>query len=193
MGHHNNIIEPGTAADLEVITKTREWTHLTPQQRVFVMDFLTTGNAQHALVKAYPKATVKSRRSLQWQVLRAQAVVDILEIWKWRDSREALIAIIKQQLKSAEPGSVSAKDFTVQLERLLLGVKGSNKAHFKETDEDPNDAPLEPTPPVEQSAAAPKFWIGQRVTERGPDGVIHVGIVKALDASGLPSEVEEVK
>jgi hypothetical protein len=189
MGRNKITIEPGTPADIEAITNTREWRALTPKQCAFVTDFLTTGDAPHALVAAYPNAAETSRRSLQSQVLHAQAVVDILEIWKWRDSREALISICREQLKAAPKGSTAASSLTVQIERLELGIQGTNKAHFR----GPAEPIAETTPPVETGTADPKFWIGQRVTERDQTGIEHVGIVRALDAFGLPTEVEEIK
>jgi hypothetical protein len=159
MGRHKITIEPGTPADIELLQKTREWSHLTPKQAAFVSDFLTTGDAAHAMTVAYPTTTVLSRRAFQWQVLRAQAIVEVLEIWKWRSPREALIAIVKEQQKAAPKGSVAAKDFTVQLERLLLGVKGSNKSHFQ----DPDAPALEPVPPVEKGSADKRIPEGAQV------------------------------
>lgn len=185
-------VEPGTPADLEVVTKTREWNRLTPQQRVFVTRFLTTGDAKSAMLEAYPKAGIKSRRALQWQVLRARAVVDILETWKFRDTesaRRALLPICQQQLRAAKEGSQAAASLTIQIERLTVGIAGTNKSHFREPDEPSTE---EPQPPIEQSAA-PKFFVGQRVTERDGAGVVHVGIVRALGTDGRPSDIEEVK
>jgi hypothetical protein len=185
-------IETGTPEELAALKTTREFRAATKQQRLFVLDFLTTGNAQHAMAEAYPKATGQSRRALQWQVLNSQSVVDLLEIWKWRDTdhaRDHLLEIVLAQLAASEPGSTAASTFAVQLERLTIGVKGTNKAHFKDPDA---RSTQDPVPPVE-TAAAPKFWIGQRVTERDSAGVLHTGVVKALDASGRPSDIEEVK
>jgi hypothetical protein len=192
MGRNKITIKPGTPADIESMNGTREWRALTPKQRTFVTDFLTTGDAPHALAAAYPKAAENSRRSLQCQVLRAQAVTDFLEIWKFRDTesaRPALLQICQQQLRAAKKGSQAAASLAIQIERLTIGIVGTNKSHFRGSDEDPN----EPEPTIKTGTAAPVFTVGMRVTERDAQGVVHVGIVKALDASGRPSEIQEVK
>ena len=184
-----------TDDDLKIVTETREFHRCTKQQRAFVVAFLKSGDSQQAVDLAYPSAHSRSRRSLKYQVLRAPAVVECLEIWAYRNpdaARAHLVRTIREQLKAAEPGSTAAGKFAVQLERLILGVKGTNAAHFQDPDEDPNEPSTDSQPAVEQSAA-PKFFVGQRVTERDQAGIEHVGIVRALDASGLPTEVEEVK
>jgi hypothetical protein len=183
------IIEPGTLADVEYLQNTREWRALTPKQRAFVTDFLTTGDAPHALAAAYPKTTAASRRSFQSQVLHAQAVADFLEIWKWRNSREILLSICREQLKAAKEGSQAAASLTIQIERLTVGIQGTNKAHFKGPAEPLTEEPLLPS---EQSGAL-TFFIGQRVTERDSQGVLHTGVVLEIDVDGKPSRIEEVK
>jgi hypothetical protein len=181
----------GTDDSLRLVTESREFRRCSEHQKAFALEFLKTGNADHAIAVAYPDASAKSRRTMKYQVLRSEAVAGVLELWAWRDSthaREHLIQIVREQLAAAEPGSTAAGKFAVQLERLVLGLKGTNAAHFQDPDEDSE----KPTSSAE-NGAAPEFWVGQRVTERGPDGMEHVGIVKALDASGRPSEIEEVK
>jgi hypothetical protein len=137
---------------------------------------------------AHPSALPHSQVCISYQVVQSPAVQDALEFWRWRDARSALIQICQKNLRAAEPGSTAAGKFAVQLERLTLGVKNTNAAHFV----DP-EAPA-PEPEVDATVAvAPEFWIGQPVTQRDQDGVEHVGIVKSLAASGLPGEIEEVK
>jgi hypothetical protein len=174
--------------DLNLLTDSREWRRLTSQQKVFVLDFLTTGDARHATDAAFPKAAVASRRSLQYQVLRAPGVVDALEYWKFLTPRTALIEIVRQNLKAAEPGSTSASKFAIQLERLLLHVPGSNGAHFK----DPDAPPKPETPTAVEASTEPTFFIGQRLEERDSEGQVHVGIVRSLTPDGKPDSIEEI-
>ena len=181
-------IEIGTPADIEAISTTREWHVLTPKQRTFVQILLTTGDAKQATIEAYPRVTTQaSRRALQWQVLRAAAVANVLEVWKWRNSRQALISTVRSQLAASIPGSTAASTFAVQLERLLIGVPNSTKAHFKEP-----IAPSTEPEPVEPVAVQQTFVVGQHVTQRDDAGVDHVGVVRAVDASGLPIDIEEI-
>lgn len=112
------------------------------------MVLLKTGDLQAAADAAYPSAKDTSRHSLRYQTIRSQAVADVLEIWKWRDTdpaRAKLIQIVEAQLAVAEVGSTAAAKFTVQLERLTVGLKGTNAAHFVD--------PLAPEPEDETPKA----------------------------------------
>ena len=125
MKRHKFTIETGTPDELEVVTKSREFRACSDQQKAFVLDLLTTGNPRHALEVAYPRAAVASRRSLQAQVLRAEAVVNVLELWKWRDTenaRASLIAIVREQLRAAGNRECGRARLATQLERLILGI-----------------------------------------------------------------------
>jgi hypothetical protein len=163
MSRKKTTIDTGTPEELAALKTTREWRAATKQQRIFLLNFLTTGDAKSALLEAYPSAGIKSRRALQWQVLRAQAVVNILEIWKWRSPREALIAILKEQLKAAVIGSTAAKDFTVQLERLLIGIQGTNKAHFQDPADDTDEPSTDETSPPADGSADKRIPEGAQV------------------------------
>jgi len=192
-------IDIGTPEDIVAVTNSREFRACTAKQKAFVLDLLATGDARHALDAAYPKTSNKSRRSLLWQVLRAEAVVNFLELWKWRDTENArgqLINIVREQLAASEPGSVAAQRFAVQLERLILGLIPIGRRPIP--DPVPNEVVAEseqPGPAVEQAAVATtqKFYVGQRITERDSEGTEHVGIVCTLDADGRPDHVEEYK
>jgi hypothetical protein len=133
---------PPTDDALRLVTDSRDFQRLSPQQKTFVLVLLKTGDSQQAVDAAYPSAHHKSRRALKYQVLRSGNVTAALDVWRFRDSgpaRANLIRIVQEQLKAAEPGSTSAAKFTVQLERLLLGVQGTNKAHFKDLPEPEDD------------------------------------------------------
>jgi hypothetical protein len=153
---------------------------LTRQQKTWVLEYLSNGHDAIAAARvAYPSALPHSQVCISYQVAQSPAVQDVLEFWKWRDARSALIAICQKNLRAAEPGSTAAGKFAVQLERLTLGVVNSNKAQFQ----DP-DAPV--AEPRVETVAAPAFIIGQRVTERDAEGVLHVGVVVAVSADGTP-------
>src|ERR1700680_4944265 len=96
---------------LKFVTDSREFRRCSPQQRVFILDFLKTGDSQHAIELAYPSANARSQRSLKYQVMKAQGVSEVLEIGAWRDTehaREHLAKIVREQLKAATPGSTAA-------------------------------------------------------------------------------------
>jgi hypothetical protein len=184
-----------TDSGLDALVASSEWRHCTRQQRLFLAAYITNGNDGRAAIRhAYPDANLKSQSAMVSQVLHSNAVVEALDFWKWRsaNTRAQLIETCRKQLAAAEPGSVAAGGFAVQLERLILGVKGSNKAHFKEPNEDPNEPVAESQPPVENGTVK-TFTVGMRVTQRDAEGTLHVGKVLAIDANGQPTKIEEVK
>jgi len=191
MGRNKIIFDLGTRADIELLRNSHEFRALSTQQRVFVQVLLTTGDAKAATIQAYPKVSSDaSRRSLQWQVLRAEAAQNFIEVWKWRDTpsaRAQLIQICRTQLAACETGSVASQRYAAELARITLGLKPGRRAL---EDEDP-DEPGEPQPP-ETGAVALAFTVGMRVTERDAAGIVHVGIVQELDVNGKPSKVEEI-
>ena len=179
-------IETMTADAFQPLTETAEFRAMTPNQKAFVRHLFLSGNVDGAFHEAYPNARGKNWRIQKAQVLKSDGVRGFLEAYKWTQgvtARPALIAIIREQLLAATPGSQAACTFAVQLERLTVGVRGTNTSHGKAR-LDPNDQQTEPQPP--------EFFVGQRVTQRGVDGIEHVGVVAALDENGRPSKVEPV-
>jgi hypothetical protein len=172
----------------EALLASAPFKKLTQQQKTWVLEYLSNGQDAIAAARvAYPSASPHSQVCISYQVAQSPAVQDALDIWKWRSPREALIAVCKKNLRACEPGSTAATKFITQLERLMLGIPNSNKAHFV----DP-DAPVA-EPEVDAIEPAPKFKVGDRITQRDLEtGVEHVGIVKVVDDSGLPTEFEEV-
>jgi hypothetical protein len=175
-------------SELTVLAASAEWRHLTRQQKLWLTAYLTNGSDVLAATRhAYPDATAKSQAVMAHQILHAPGIIDALDVWKWRaeNARTQLLSQAEYQLARCEPGSVSAQRLLAQIERLTLGISHGRRAL---EDEDPNEPVAEP--PI--AGPAPVFTVGMRVTERVAAGVVHIGIVKALDASGRPSKIEEV-
>jgi hypothetical protein len=154
-----------------------EWFALTDSQRIWVIQFLATGSTLSATKVGYKASSDANSRVLSYEIAKNKTIVAALDVaaGKVKTEREILIQEVTQQLKSAERGSIAASKFTAQLERLQLGVK-------PDADE-----------PIEDSQPNEVFEVGQLVTQRDPEtGVLHTGVVRAIDANGCPNEIEEV-
>jgi hypothetical protein len=174
-------------SELTVLARSAEFRHLTRQRKIWLMAFLTNGNDSLAATRqAYPDATAKSQAVMAHQLLRAQDLIDALDVWKWRseNARTQLLSQAEYQLARCEPGSVSAQRLLAQIERLTIGIK-----HGRHELEDEN--PNEPEEPLATSGAVKTFIVGMIVNERGPDGVLHTGKVTAVAADGSPT-IEEI-
>ena len=184
---------PSTTVDLvaqhaEALRQTVAFRRLTGQQQQFVLALISNGGDTIAACRvAYPKAKPESQVVMSYSVSQNPAVQDALEVYRWMDSRAALIELCKANLRACEPGSTAAQRLVTQLERLMFGITGSNRGRFIDPDA------IHEEPEVEEPVTpAQTFVVGQRVTQRDDAGVVHIGQVMEIDADGKPSKIEEI-
>jgi hypothetical protein len=149
---------------------------MTLQQQSWLVEYLRTGSFHSATKLAYPEANDNSQRVMPYQILKAQAVRECLDWYRFRDaesSRQALIDIVRKQLEAAEPGSVSAQRLCAQLQSLTVSSKPS--------------AP-EPTPGPEEPAQAQGSKIGDIVLVEG----VKYRVI-AVDENGKPTDGEPIE
>jgi hypothetical protein len=175
------LTSPKTADELledkAALVLSDQWRDCTKQQMIFLTEYLfgaDPGNTLAATTVAYPEASKESQKCMQYQVIRAQAVVAVLEFWKWRDERGCLLEIAKVQLKAAEPGSNAAQGFAAQIERLTVGIKSGRRTA------------AEPTPPAEAEPQIPKG----STALRDADGILKGYKTADDEYVQLPSIVE---
>ncbi len=170
------------AMTLDELKETSEFAALSERMKLWMATLIETGDYTKATTTAlnckYPRTYSYSTR--KWPVVRAA-----LDKFFGKTPREMLIEEVTAHLRCAEPGSVAAQRLIAQKERLLLG----GKPEVVETSADNDDEVTDSAPAAKISA---KFYVGQLVTERGPDGVLHTGRVLSIDADGFPGEIEEV-
>jgi hypothetical protein len=182
-------------AELEVRS---EWQILTPKQQAFLRAYIhsgvTTGtyDAEGAVRSAYPNVTTNAR-IFSYEILANPKIDCILGLhfgWtvqdRWtklkakrRKSLNRLLRASRFHLNHAEPGSIAAQRLIVQQRGLILGLT---------PDDDDLDAPESSSAPAPTSKA---FYVGQLVTHRDSNGVVHTGRVVSVDATGKP-KIEDV-
>jgi hypothetical protein len=148
---------------------------MTPQQKNWLLEYLRTGSLHSATKLAYPEANENSQRAMPYQILKAQAVRECLDWYRFHDaesSRQALIDLVRKQLDAAEPGSVSAQRLCAQLQSLTISNKPSSR---------------EEAPGPEESAQAQGSKIGDIVLV---EGVKYR--VTAVDENGKPTDGEPI-
>lgn len=193
-------IRPGTKG---VISMTQfltapEFLACSAMQRQWVRTLVESGfNYEFANAAAFPHLTARRALLYGYAVRRQPHIVaalyaylgttdaDVLKAQR-QDSVQQLLRKVRFQIKYVEAGSVAAQRFLAQEERLLLG----GRTRMEDGDEDEIPKPQTPAPTPE--AAPKRFKAGDRVTERTGDGVLHVGIVKAVDTDGQIVDAEEV-
>lgn len=158
-------------ADRTALILSDQWRDCTDQQRVFITEYLfgaEAGNTLAAAKVAYPKATEDSQKCMQYEVIRSQGVVAVLEFWKWRDERAQILELAKAQFKAAPVGSVAAKDLLAQIERLTIGAPKLGR-RSKPADDAPT-AKAEPQVPADALATWYHKGTGVVVGYRDKDG-----------------------
>jgi len=167
----------------ERLEKSSQWAALTAPQKLWVVVFVATGSALEATKTAYKAKSEVNARVLSYELAKNPKIIAALDAAQGvvRSERDMLVAEVKAQLRAAERGSIAASKLAAQLERLLLpGVSNAVNA----------------SPEAEDSSAeTPKiqFHVGQRVTQRDTEGILHTGIVKAIGQDGLPIQIEEIQ
>ena len=144
-------------SELAVLASSAEFRHLTRQQKLWLVGYLTNGSDSLAATRrAYPGATPKSQAVMASQILHAPGIVDALEVWKWRsaNARTQLLSQAEYQLAHCDPGSVSAQRLLSQIERLTIGIPHGRRA----LEDEDLDAEVHETPaPAENVAATPQI------------------------------------
>jgi hypothetical protein len=185
---------------------------LTPSQQTFVLAYLGNGDATAAVKRAYQHKSDKSAKVMTYQVLQNPNVADFIAEALGKSEKEIQIAALRRDLRKAKPGSYYRARFLSMYLRLTgLLTEAEAQAEEKAAAElaarpkrsvgrpRKSDAPLfGDAPNVAQSVldindAAPKFYVGQLVTERDDQGQVHTGRVLSVGADGRPSEIEEVR
>jgi hypothetical protein len=184
------IHSPETWTRLE---QSPQWAALTDSQRVWVTQFIATGSALLATQAGYKAKSEANARVLSYELAKNPSILAALDIAAGKVSpaktarerliateqrqRKQLIATVRKQLKAAiaDHSHIAAEKLTAQLERLQLGVK-------PEADE----------PSGVSQPKAEAFKVGQLVTQRDSEGILHTGKVLAIDAEGRATEIEEV-
>jgi hypothetical protein len=110
--------------DWSRLEQSPQWKNLTDSQRLWVTQFLATGNALSATKAAY-KAKPANARVLSYELAKNPSILAALDVaaGNIKSEREILIETVRAQLKAAEKGSVAASKFSAQLERLVLDGK----------------------------------------------------------------------
>jgi hypothetical protein len=177
----------------EALTASEQWRSLTPQQRAWVNAFVSNGGDPIGATRtAYHCKSERNARCLSYEVRKHPAVVAALGFWQGKTDRDLLIEQVRFQIRHAEPGSVAASRFIAQLERLILGGDQAVADGHGVSIEPEAKASVKSAVEHDASSATP-FYVGQLVTQRDDEGVVHTGRVLVISADGKPTQIEEVK
>jgi hypothetical protein len=103
------------------LESSAQWAALNPAQKLWVTQFLATGNTLAATKAAYSPKNEKQAVSLSYEKAKTPGIVAAIDVavGKVKTERDEFIEEVRAQLKSAPKGSEAAAAFTAQLERLL--------------------------------------------------------------------------
>jgi hypothetical protein len=166
----------------DALRASAEWRALSAQQRVWLTEYLTNGGDPIAAARvAYPDAKAKSQVAMSYQIPKSPALMDALTWWRWRDARNSrveMIALIRQQIAKAEPGSVAATKLVSMLKTLTQQSADDTEAKLETAD----------SYLIETAAQDQQFSIGDIVVQ---DGQRYR--VTSVDERGRPLTADEVQ
>jgi hypothetical protein len=176
---------------LEQLHETQCFIGLTSKQKRLVEAFVeSNGDKTASVLAAYAVKNARNAQILASQVFASPAVVACLATYYQDDPLESFKAEVRRAYHNKKLTVAQVRAMTLHADLNGWGSASLPKDSLHGRDVEPSTEDPEENL---QAPADPEFYIGQRVTERDSAGVEHVGIVKALDASGRPSEIEEVK
>ena len=165
----------------ERLEDSQEWARLSDKQRAFLTVFLATTDSLASAGIVYCPSSKENLRSIAWQTLHKASVIEALDVARGTEhetelTREELISETRRHLRRAQPGSVAADRLLARLERLKKS-------------EQPTTEPLSEIS-IEDRKPQQKFTVGQIVTQKDSQGIVHHGRVVSVDADGKPTEIE---
>jgi hypothetical protein len=152
--------------------QTATYTALTIQQRRLVDAYLTNGNDRIAAVHTAFRCKENSARVMSHRYFSNGNIIAALAVANGSDPDRAQFEIaLARAIKNTK---------TTRNQISALRLWAETKGYFLSLSETPKGDDT-------------RFAVGDRVTQRDDTGVVHVGIIRALNAAGVPSEIEEVK
>lgn len=173
-------------------TARLEYLKCRPNHRAWIRAYLETGSEVIATEQTYHCANHLSAYSLSYQVRNAARVRAALECW-FGTSKQMLLEDTHRLLLHAVPGSIAAQRLSSRLHTLILGTKA--EPYVEENSKPQAAASQAPAPasiPPASVDAPKRFKVGDRVTERDEAGVLHTGVVTAVDTDGQITGADEL-
>lgn len=193
-----NIARESSHMTLDALRETAEFQHLTPKMAGFVLSYLQglvqTGisDPTAATLASYNCKSPETARVLGCQLLVNFKIVTVMNRFFGTSPERAFLqaverAVYKRKLKISQ---IRALELQCRANGWACGVfKYNGVAEIEPSVEPPTKVP---EGAKDSASPATKFYVGQRVTQRDDQGVLHTGIVREIDADGTPTSIEEV-
>src|ERR1700686_2063743 len=109
----------GEQPNWHVLLASRAWQNLRPQQKTWLVSFISTGDLLASTRAAYPKASDSSQRVMSYQISVSPRIRAALAVWQGQANRAQRIAVLEEQLLATTPGTREAVVMTAKLDRLV--------------------------------------------------------------------------
>jgi hypothetical protein len=169
--------KPKTVLTADELKQTPEFLACSPKMRVWLLALLENGFDYTAASAAAFNCTFPEKFGYavrNWPAVRAALAV----VFRWSD-RDVMLDEIKRDIRRAPVGSDRRVRAQAIYARLRYDLPPEADEHAV-----PTGKPI----PAPTSKA---FYVGQLVTHRDSNGVVHTGRVVAVDATGKP-KIEDV-
>lgn len=157
----------GEKLSIEALRREHCYLILSAKQQRLIDVYLATGDKAKAVQVAF-NCKPASARVMQYTYFRKPNVIACLAVASGADAeREKFNAELTKAIRNPRTtrNQISALKLFAETHGYLMSAADDE---------------------------TPRFKVGDRVTQRDDAGMLHAGIVRALDADGVPSEIEEV-
>lgn len=181
-----------TLAELKATTV---WTDLTSKQKVLVETFIQNGGDRvKAMLAAYAIKSPETARVLAYEYFTSPRVVACLTAYFQGDPLEDFKADVRAAYRNKDLSVAQVR--ALELHAKINGWASDSLPSFSKAEPENIKPTSKAAPAVDNAVGGPiapkRFAVGDRVTERDEQGVLHKGIVTKVDEAGQIVDADEV-
>jgi hypothetical protein len=175
---------------LEGLQQSAEYQACTPKQR-FWIDTLLSNNFDyvHATQTCYDMKSESNAQVYSYAVRRSPTVLAALNLFQYGgDDKEIFLAGLRETIRRSKEGSTAKLRAQALYARLVYSV-------VEPVEDEPEETAAPKLRKVIVHAYDPtaEYSVDDFVSDSGPDGAVHVGLVQAINANGQPTKILKVQ
>jgi hypothetical protein len=166
---------------------------LTPKQKKMVDHFIiSNGDRVASVMAAYATKSEANARVLAYEFFASPRVVACLAAYFQNDPFEDFKAEVRKAYRNKKLTVAQVSALKLHADLNGWGSALLPDQHGRDAAKPDEPAATEKAPTLPANAGPQRFKIGDRVTERDDQGILHIGRVTAVDSDGQVLDAEEI-
>jgi hypothetical protein len=172
------------------LQQSAEYQACTPKQRFWLDTLISNGfDYTHATATAFDMKSESNAQVYSYAVRRSSAVLAALNLFQYGgDDREIFLAGLRETIRRSKEGSTAKLRAQSLYARLVYSV-------VEPVEDEPEETAASKIRKVilHQYDPTAQYSVDDFVSDKGPDGAVHVGLVQAINANGQPTKILKVQ